>query len=444
MKLRTRLAVVTIAGVVPFAVAVAWFQSWSRARAVRETTAEQLVARMENDRAACEARPQRWPGPARRRARIDRIFAYDAELRSRNPAAPPLPAALARELEGDDVATLRVPEHPGQELVAVRMPWSEGPCAIVVVRRLAPPEEGFLANALVPALAISVAAVGLLLLAAGPLVRRIRALETAVRRKDAKLPLGGGDEVADLARAFDAHRTELKERMREIERRDEALRKYVANTTHDVMIPLTVLQGHLASIEANVQGQRPVSREMLSAALDECHYLGSLVRNLSVAAKLESGAPALEMHEVDLSELVQRVTDRHRPFARQRGVALECAVPEERVEVRAEPTMIEQAIGNLVHNAIRYNKDGGHVAVVLVKSGDGFALSVLDDGPGVGEADLAKLTERGYRGGRARTRHPSGLGLGLAIAKDVVERHGFTLVFERPREGGLRAVIRDR
>jgi two-component system, OmpR family, sensor histidine kinase BaeS len=444
VKLRTRLAVVTIAGVVPFAVAVAWFQSWNRARAVRETTAEQLIARMEIDRAACEARPQRWPGPARRRARVDRIFAYDSELRSRNPAAPPLPAALARELEGDDVATLRAPDHPGQELVAVRMPWSEGPCAIVVARRLAGPEEGFFRSTLLPALAISAAAIALLLLAAGPLVRRIRALETAVRRKDAQIPAGGGDELADLARAFDAHRTELRERLREIERRDEALRKYVANTTHDVMIPLTVLQGHLASIEANVEGKRPVSREMLSAALDECHYLGALVRNLSVAARLESGAPGLELHDVDLAELVQRVTDRHRPFARQRGVELECAVPDVAVRVRAEPTMLEQAVGNLVSNAIRYNKDGGHVAVVLVRSEPGFTLSVLDDGPGVGEADLAKLTERGYRGGRARTRHPSGLGLGLAIAKDVVERHGFTLVFERPREGGLRAVIRDR
>jgi signal transduction histidine kinase len=307
---------------------------------------------------------------------------------------------------------------------------------------------------LAPALVVSLAAVAMAILGAGPIVRRIRKLTSTVERAglggETKIALDGGDEIRELADVLEASRAKIRAQVDELEARDETLRRYVANTTHDVMLPLTVIQGHLTALEraqeadktGDETGDETLDATRIKAALEECHYLGSLVHNLNVAAKLETGDRAAEMHDVDMNELVERIIGRNGPYAEQRGVVLNHAVPTEPVHVMGDVTLIEQAIGNIVHNAVRYNAAAGHVAVVLEASAGQFSLRVLDDGPGLDAADLARISERGFRGDRARSRHPTGMGLGLAITKDVVDRHGWTLAFARPEDGGLEVTVR--
>jgi signal transduction histidine kinase len=133
---------------------------------------------------------------------------------------------------------------------------------------------------------------------------------------------------------------------------------------------------------------------------------------------------------------------RHRPVARTSGVELNAAVPDPALVVSSDHTLLEQALSNLVDNAIRYNRPGGHVAVLLDRAADGFALSVTDDGPGVTDEELAQLTTRWFRGSDARTRRPDGHGLGLAIAAEACRRLGLSLTFSRPGDTGLRVEIR--
>ena len=119
-------------------------------------------------------------------------------------------------------------------------------------------------------------------------------------------------------------------------------------------------------------------------------------------------------------------------------------MPDPALVVPSDHTPLEQALSNLVDNAIRYNHAGGHVAVLLDRAGDGFVLSVTDDGPGVTDAELAQLTTRWFRGSEARTRRPDGHGLGLAIVAESVKRLRLSLTFHRAGETGLRAEIRNR
>jgi signal transduction histidine kinase len=123
-------------------------------------------------------------------------------------------------------------------------------------------------------------------------------------------------------------------------------------------------------------------------------------------------------------------------------VELNVAVPDPALVASSDDTLLEQAVSNLVDNAIRYNHAGGHVAVLLDRVGGGFVLSVTDDGPGVTDEELNQLTTRWFRGSEARTRRPHGHGLGLAIAAESVKRLGLSLTFHRPAEGGLSAEIR--
>ncbi|MBZ5713649.1 HAMP domain-containing histidine kinase [Nannocystis pusilla] len=278
-----------------------------------------------------------------------------------------------------------------------------------------------------------------MLLALGPIVGRIRRLTEAVRRSASAsyaspVPVDGDDEIGELARAFDAAGREVRAQLAAKDRRELALREFLANTTHDVMIPLTVLQGHLSELLAGAEQ----GRGALVAAMAEAHYIAAIVHNLAVMAKIDAEVPRLHREPVALDELVERVLARHRPIARRLGVELDGGVPEAPVRVAADVTLLEQAVSNVVYNAIRHNRAGGHAAVLLEHvAGDRFRLRVVDDGPGVPPAELARLAERGFRSDAARTRTPDGQGLGLHIAARVAALHGIGLAFATPPGGGL-------
>jgi two-component system sensor histidine kinase BaeS len=124
--------------------------------------------------------------------------------------------------------------------------------------------------------------------------------------------------------------------------------------------------------------------------------------------------------------------------SRRLDVAIAFVVPDAPVFVAADITLLEQAVSNVVYNAVRHNSAGGHVAVVLdAATTDRFSLRVIDDGPGVPADELAQLSERGFRGGAARTRSPEGLGLGLDITSRVAGLRGFELRFGPSEHGGL-------
>ncbi|MCB9600056.1 MAG: HAMP domain-containing histidine kinase [Sandaracinus sp.] len=461
MRLRLRLAVLLVVAVVPFAIGLAFLQGLLVRRNVALATGEAIAGRLDGfQHERCEASPSTWPNldgprarrPARARARARRgrgpagIFVYDASFGPQRPEAPVLSPRLRRALEaGDDVAWGPVPgTRPRDQLLVVARVADEGPCTFVATAR--PFEGPGLAFTLAPALAVSVFTVLLAVLAAGPLVRRVRRLTDAVRRARAgegvTIPVDGEDELTELQRAIAADRSELAAKVDALRRRDEALTSFVSNTTHDVMIPLTVLQNHLVTLQSRSE-PKSAEAELAGQALGEAHYLGSLLQNLSAAAKLDDVDRPIEHVEVDLADLVERVAQRHRTLAKQKRIELNHACPE-RLVVQADLTLVERALSNLVHNAIRYGEPGGHVAVVLEPEGEGFRLEVLDDGPGVAEADLARLGERRFRSQEARSRHPSGTGLGLAIAREVAERHGWKLTFEHHEPSGLRVVLEGR
>jgi signal transduction histidine kinase len=231
--------------------------------------------------------------------------------------------------------------------------------------------------------------------------------------------------------------------LRDNERRQAALREFVANTSHDMAIPLTVLQGHLVELRRRLRDGEGLDEELLASSLDEAHYMGALMHNLAVVARLDAGEPELSRAGVDLNALVARVIGRHAPIARQRQVDLDSAVPEEPLHVQGDVTLLEQAISNVVYNAIRHNRPGGHVAVLLEQpAGTAFRLRVIDDGPGIAEPELSRLVERGFRGAEARTRQPDGQGLGLHITYQVARLHRLVLTFERSEYGGLEVELR--
>ena len=462
MTVRGRVTVAMIAIALPAVVLVVTLSWRARRDAQVDALAAAVVARMEAvGRARCEADPTRFGlGPWGRRAgrhgrgrwagpgplAAARVTAYDAALQPASPHAPPLDEDVRETLDEDGVALVR--GFGGDAGVAVRMPWSDGPCAVVVVQPRDPQwqradaalwrEVGF-------AVLVIAVALGVALIALGPPLGRLRRLSEEVRRAADEgygrpTTVGGADEIGEVARAFDAAAQRVRQDVERIEARDRALTEYVDATTHDLAIPLTVLQGRLSEADAQLRTSGRVEPAVLEGALAESQFLSQLVGNMAAASRLDTGAPNVEHRPVDLVALVERVAARHKPVARHHHLSLEYAVPDGPVVVQGDDILLERAVSNLVHNAIRHRADAegaeGRVALLLetFDAARRFCITVLDDGPGVDDALVARL----QRGDDVTEGHRSrGRGLGLRIVRSVAAAHRLTLTFGRGSEGGL-------
>jgi signal transduction histidine kinase len=490
MKLRGRLAWIVLATTAPLVAGAAFAMNTVWDRFTINTLREVVLFRMENGgREDCEKSPAsfvlpRPPAPADRAntqgrdgergpehgmasprelghfapgllipaAQRAEIYAFAATFESANPKAPPFPSELRAALEaGADSADAFTGDGSRRILeLALRMPWRDGPCAVVLARQDARRDARAAHDLVVGSALVGIGLVVAVLLAAGPAVARIRALAAAVRRSSEEkwrkpVEARGSDEIAELARAFNVAAAEVRTHVDALERREQTLREFVANTDHDLTTPLTVLLGQLADMRARIEAGEAVDAASIREAGREADYMASLLRNLGVAARLEAGEPEAARAPVELNALVARVVARHRPIATSAGVALEFAVPEEVVLVDGDETLLEQAASNLVHNAVRHNRAGGHVAVTLEApkvAADTFVLSVSDDGPGLGEEERARLSARDAAREIVHPRAADRGGLGLRIVRKIAAKHGMRFELRSRDGGGLVAEIR--
>lgn len=384
------------------------------------------------------------------------LWAYTSALQSMNPNAPLLPAHVRAKAAANHASVAwyeraATPVDDGTwRCLLLPMEWDTGPATWVMIRRVRSRPLGPFGSVESLWLAGMVAAVlvGAAWLAAGPLVRRVRTLESAVLAAvDTSGPNSGvtqtpaGDELDRLARTFDAVLAAWRAQTHATAEREQALRSFVENTAHDTGLPLTVLHSQLAQLRDDAAAGRVVDPQRLRAALEELQYLSSLLRNLSAVAALEAGEGQRVRSEVDLSAMIERVALRHRVIAEQKSITLEYATPEQPVRVLADPTLVEQALNNLVHNAVRYGHDRGHVGLVLHAQAHDFEVRVLDDGVGVQPSELQHLAQRSWRADAARSRVPDGKGIGLAIVRDIAAQHQWSLRFEAVEPHGLCAIL---
>jgi two-component system sensor histidine kinase BaeS len=419
--------------------------------------ADALGAEMAGDgRAGCEARAATFGGGkleplpplvGPEGASRPQVFAYDAAFHSANASAPPFPDDLRAALSsGERQAGGTFPAPSGHGLQrAVLMPWTDGPCAVLLGRFSGFSFHG--STRLFRLTVIFLVLIPTVLVTALPIVTRIRRLTAAVKTSadstyTIKVPETRRDEIGELERAFNRAGEQVRTYMGTLEEREATLRSFVSNTVHDVAVPLTVVQGHLSTLQSLMSSDGR-AQDGLRGAIRETHYLAGLLHNLGAAARFDRAAPLLERRPLDLNAIVSRVVARHGPLAATLGVELVDAVPELPLQVTADVTLLEQAASNLVHNAIHYNAPGGHVAVILerVNGGRRFSLRVIDDGPGIPAEERAHLTERTVRGSTGRAQRPEGQGLGLHIVREVVDRHGFGLHIRESTYGGAELEI---
>ncbi len=277
--------------------------------------------------------------------------------------------------------------------------------------------EGMLRTA-ATALGVLLIAALVMLFAGRRLVRPIVALTGAAQRMRngdhaARVPVTGKDEVARLGHAFNAM-------AESIQQHDHQRKAMVSDVAHELRTPLANIKGYLVASE---DGVVPLDRELVASLLEETGLLEHLVADLQDLALADAGMLRLHPAPRDLSELAQQVVSAHRPAAEAAGVSLTADVAGPSV-ASVDSARIRQALGNLVSNAIRFTPPGGNVVAGVRRDGDGYNLTVTDNGTGIADEHLPHLFDRFYRAEQSRSRTTGGSGLGLAITKHLAEAHG--------------------
>jgi signal transduction histidine kinase len=232
--------------------------------------------------------------------------------------------------------------------------------------------------------------------------------------------------VGNTARAFNAMAGELQ-------RQDEARRHLMADIAHELRTPLAIVQG---KIEGLVDGVYPMDAERLQDVLDETHVLTRLVEDLRTLSTADAGALALSKEPTDLVGLAHDAAGALADRARDAGVTLAVDADTEIEPVPLDPVRMREVLVNLIGNALRHTPAGGRVRVVLTPGPDAVELRVADTGTGIAAADLPRIFDRFYKGAGS-----SGSGLGLTIARRLVDAHGGTIRAESTVGSGTTIIV---
>ncbi|MCB2407164.1 cell wall metabolism sensor histidine kinase WalK [Hymenobacter sp. BT178] len=249
------------------------------------------------------------------------------------------------------------------------------------------------------------------------------------------------DEILDMA--------ERKEREIEELKRLQALRReFLADVSHELKTPIFAAQGFLHTVLDGDMDDDFLRQKFLTKAATSLDTLDALVQDLVTISQLEKGVVRMRKQRFNLAELVREIFEQLEQKAAQRHVVLQLFPPTLHTEpllVVADRNRIRQVLINLIDNAIKYGKEGGHVVVSLVEAQKVVRVAVRDDGAGIPKQHQNRIFERFYRIDKSRSRDSGGSGLGLAISKHIVEAHksvirvrsevgvGTTLEFKLPK-----------
>lgn len=271
----------------------------------------------------------------------------------------------------------------------------------------------------------------LALLLSYSLLRPVRDLTLASARLakgnfNQRVNVRGGGELTELGKTFNFMASSLQD----AEARREAL---TADIAHELRTPLAVQRAHIEALQDGIYELTP---EALIPIDEQNQALTHLVEDLRTLALADAGQLSLEFVQVDFPVLVRRVVALFDPQAAAQEIQLILSPMDEPLFLELDPQRIEQALNNLLSNALRYTPLGGKIIVSLELLPAQASLSVRDTGPGIPEDALPHMFERFYKADSSRSRDESGTGLGLSISQKIAQAHGGEIRVGNHPEGG--------
>jgi two-component system sensor histidine kinase BaeS len=301
-------------------------------------------------------------------------------------------------------------------------------------------EERYLArtnrSSLYAAVAATLVALILGVFLARTLTRPVRELTAATQALaegdlEQQVPVRSQDELGELAVSFNQMSADLA-------RAVELRRQMTADIAHDLRTPLTVMAGYL---EALRDGVLQPSLERFETMHQEAQHLRRLVEDLRTLSLADAGELTLNREVVPPQMVLEQAAAAYRHQAEQQGIELKVDAAPGLPDVSVDPDRMAQVLGNLVSNALRHTPAGGRVSLVAVREASQVMIAVQDTGAGISLDELPHVFDRFYRGSEAREADSGESGLGLAIARSIVELHGGKISMESIPHQGTTATI---
>lgn len=245
-------------------------------------------------------------------------------------------------------------------------------------------------------------------------------------RYDERLQVNGNDELAQLAAYFN----QMAEKLNEVE---SMRRRLIGDVSHELRTPLTAIKG---SMEGLMDGILPATDETYQQVLAEAERLNRLVNDLQELSRVEARAYQLNIRPVDASALVRTVTKRLSPHAELKRITLDFELQPDLLHVLADEDRAVQVLTNLTGNALQYTPEGGRVTISAKRISNEIEFSIRDTGIGIPAEHLSHIFDRFYRVDKSRSRQAGGgSGIGLTIARSLIEAHGGRIWVESAGDG---------
>lgn len=224
----------------------------------------------------------------------------------------------------------------------------------------------------------------------------------------------------------------------ELERSDRQRRNLLADIAHELRTPISILRGRLEGI---LDGVYPADEAHIAPALEETYLLERLVEDLRLLALAEANQLRLEIKSVRLDELAETTIGLFSAQAAERNISLNLTTEPDLPAVMVDPQRFQQVIGNLIDNALRFAPGASSIDLSIHRTDDHVELIVADEGPGIPENELPHIFDRFWRGEKSRARSTGGAGLGLSIARRLVEAQGGKIEGRNRSPHGFEALI---
>ncbi len=207
---------------------------------------------------------------------------------------------------------------------------------------------------------------------------------------------------------------------------EEMRKDFVANVSHELRTPLTVINGYLEILAGNGDELDPLTQKAFLEMSSQTQRMQSLIEDLLVLSRIEASSERIYENTVDMPAMLRQIKLEADALNKDKGHTIAFHL-DEGVKIYGIETELRSACSNLIFNAINYTPPGGHIDVYWSVTKEGVKFAVKDDGDGIEQRHLSRLTERFYRVDKARSRKTGGSGLGLSIVKHVLNHHNSQL-----------------
>lgn len=335
----------------------------------------------------------------------------------------------------------------GAEVITVAVPIKKGgpvSGAVLVYTPLAPIQANLrsIEEAVIYSLLLGIAASTLLaLLFSRSVTRPILRINEVARAMaggdySLKVPVRPDNELGVLADSIDTLSGQLREKMETIERIDATRRNFVASVSHELRTPLTIMQGYTEALMDGMARDDRQREKYLMNIHEETLRLRRLVDDLLDLRRLESGMISMRMDRADISGMIESVAGQINQAQSEKKVTVTVHLPGEKLMARGDPDRIRQVLINLVDNAVRFSPENGEVKVSGDRDGEIVRVLVTDQGPGLTGEEKKLVWDRFYRADSSRAGRDSGSGMGLAIARQIIDLHGGKIGIESSQGQG--------